>query len=296
MTMPRSAKAGKAAHLRPPTTAPKRTSSTTPLIVDRESYWFLSTRPLHTLAFLAPLLALYEVGTLFFLSGNGLVEVIRARLMLSQVMDVFGAAGFHLPPILLSVILLCWHVLERDKWVLRKDVVLGMALESFVWTLPLFVFAAIAGTSQTLIASPNAPAGALPLASHPPALLAQVGGTTPVEQLSLAARMVLALGAGVYEELLFRLILIVGLHFVLKDLLKISESTTYVIAAVVSAIAFTLYHNIQHPTGGADLRLLVIYMIAGLYFAVLFILRGFGVTVATHACYDVIALSLLGRS
>ena len=269
-------------------------------MVDRDSYWFLSTRPLHTLAFLAPLLALYEIGTLVFLSGNGLVEVIRARLMLSQVMDVFGAVGFHLPPILLSVILLCWHILERDKWVLRKDVVLGMALESFVWTLPLFVFAAIAGTSQTLIASPGTQAGALPMGAittpNVPAMLAQVGGTTPVEQLSLASRLVLALGAGIYEELLFRLILIVGLHFVLKDLFRVSESTTYVIAAFVSAIAFTLYHNIQHPGGGADMRLLVIYMIAGLYFAVLFILRGFGVSVATHACYDVIALSLLGRA
>jgi len=248
-------------------------------MVDRDSYFFLSTRPLHTLVFLAPLLGFYELGTLFFLSGNGMVEVIKARLMLSQALDVFGAVGFHLPPILLSVILLIWHVLERDRLRVRKDIVLGMALESFLWTLPLFVLAAILGTSKAL-------------------MMAQVDEAVPIAQLSLPARWTLALGAGIYEELLFRLILIAGLHFVLKDLFRISEGTTYVIAAFLSAIAFTFYHNIQHPGGGggADLRLLAVYMIAGLYFAVLFILRGFGICVATHATYDVIALSLLGRS
>jgi hypothetical protein len=243
-------------------------------MVDRESYFFLSTRPLHTLVFLAPLMILYEIGTFLFLAGNGMVEVIKARLMLSQALEALGSVGFHLPPILLTVILLIWHVLERDRWRVRKDVVLGMGLESFLWTLPLFVFAAIAGTSKVL-------------------MMQSAGGPATIADLGLPARLTLALGAGIYEELLFRLILIAGLHLILKDLLRIGEGTTYVIAAFISAIAFTFYHNIQHPGGGADLRLLVVYMIAGLYFAVLFILRGFGVCVATHATYDLVALSLL---
>jgi hypothetical protein len=260
--------------VRPPSKAASRKATSPAFMVDKESYFFLSTRPLHTLAFLVPLMVLYELGTLLFLTGNGMVEVIKARLMLTQALDVFGNVGFHVPPILLTVILLVWHVLERDRWRVRKDVVLGMGLESFLWTLPLFVFAAIAGTSKVL-------------------MMQSGGGTTSIAELGLPARLTLALGAGIYEELLFRLILIAGLHFVLKDLLRVGEGTTYVIAAFVSAIAFTFYHNIQHPGGGADLRLLVVYMIAGLYFAVLFILRGFGVCVATHATYDVVALSLL---
>jgi hypothetical protein len=258
--------------VRPPARAGTARPAASALMVDRESYFFLSTRPLHTLAFLVPLMVLYELGTLLFLTGNGMVEVIKARLMLSQALDVFGPVGFHVPPILLTVILLVWHVLERDRWRVRKDVVLGMGLESFLWTLPLFVFAAIAGTSKVLMMQ---------------------AGATPIAELGLPARLTLALGAGIYEELLFRLILIAGLHFVLKDIFRVGEGTTYVIAAFVSAIAFTFYHNIQHPGGGADLRLLVVYMIAGLYFAVLFILRGFGVCVATHATYDVVALSLM---
>lgn len=244
--------------------------------VDAESYWTLTTRPLHTLMFLAPMLVLYELGTLLFLSGHGLVEVIRARQIMSQVFDVFGAVGFHIPPLLLAVVLVCWHVLERDQWRVRKDVLVGMALESFLWTLPLVVFAAIVGASAPLMQLDAAPAS--------------------VMQHSIPAKITLALGAGVYEELLFRLVLIAIVHFIAADLMKLPQSTSYVLAGLVSALAFTFYHNVSVPGGGADLRLMATYAVAGVYFAVLFILRGFGIAVATHACYDVIALVLLAKS
>jgi hypothetical protein len=35
---------------------------------------------------------------------------------------------------------------------------------------------------------------------------------------------------------------------------------------------------------------------AGLYFGMLYILRGFGITVGTHALYDVLVLVMLPRS
>jgi hypothetical protein len=244
--------------------------------VDTESYWTLTTRPLHTLIFLTPMLLLYELGTLLYLSGQGMVEVIRARQIMSQVFDVFGAVGFHIPPLLLAVVLVCWHVLERDQWRVRKDVIVGMALESFLWTLPLVVFAAVVGASA-------------PMMQLDPA--ASVG----VLQHSIPAKITLALGAGVYEELLFRLVLIALIHFVAADVFKLPQSTSYIIAGICSALAFTFYHNVMLPSGGADLRLMATYAIAGGYFAVLFILRGFGIAVATHACYDIVALVLLTK-
>jgi hypothetical protein len=33
----------------------------------------------------------------------------------------------------------------------------------------------------------------------------------------------------------------------------------------------------------------------GAYFAIIFVLRGFGIVVASHALYDVIALAILAR-
>ncbi len=239
----------------------------------KNDYWHLSTRPLHILVFLLPLLFLYEVGTLFFLSGHGVVEVVRARVLLAQVFDLFGQAGFHLPPILLAVVLLVWHTLSKDPFRVRGEVVIGMGAESFLWTIPLLVFALIAGTT-TIFAVPAT--------------------GQSVEVLPWTSKITLALGAGVYEELVFRLVLVSLVHAILVDLFKMKDRTGFVAGAVVSALAFTFYHNVRMPGGGGfSPRLMLTYFGAGLFFAMLFVTRGFGVAVATHTLYDLIALLAL---
>lgn len=239
----------------------------------KDDYWHLSTRPLHILAFLLPVLFCYEVGTLFFLSGSGMVEVVRARVLLAQVFDLFGQAGFHLPPILLAAVLLVWHTFSKDAFRVRSDVVIGMAAESFLWTIPLLVFAMIAGT--TVFAATNV-------------------GT--VDALPWTSKATLAMGAGIYEELVFRLVLISLVHAVLVDVMKFRDGAGFVAGAMASALAFTFYHNLRVQGGGVSLRLVFIYFGAGLFFSALFIKRGFGVAVATHALYDLITLLVLAQS
>jgi membrane protease YdiL (CAAX protease family) len=230
----------------------------------RETYGRLSTRPLHVLVFLLPLMVLYEVGSIWYLSnpGQGVMETIGARSILGGFFDLFGAASLHLPPILLAVVLLVWHALERDSWKLRPYVLLGMTLESCVWMLPVLVFSHLMGSRMAGMS----PA---PLAEH-----------------TWQAKLTLSVGAGIYEELLFRLILITLVHLVLVDLMKLSEGVGFVVAAVVSALAFALYHDVaRHDT----IKFLFLAG-AGVYFAVLYIMRGFGIAVATHALYDVVVL------
>jgi len=234
-------------------------------------YWFFATRPLHVFVFLMPLLILYELGTIFFLRRAGAVEVIRAKLMLAEAFDALGPVGMHLPPFLLAGVLLAWHVISHDRWRLEPGVLPKMAGESVLWTVPLLVFGAIAGSR---------------------AMMAIASGQAPTE-LSTGAKVTLSIGAGVYEELLFRLILITVVHLVLVDLLKVKDAAALVIGAILSAAAFTLYHRTTMAPGAWDTRTLVMYAAAGLYFAVLFILRGLGIAVATHALYDTVALLLL---
>jgi hypothetical protein len=240
-----------------------------------ESYWKLSMRPLHILVFLAPLIALYELGSILYLADDqrGVIATVRAWSILSRFFETFGVASLHLPAAGLVIVLLVWHFFLRDSWRVRPPVIAGMAVESVLWCLPLIVFGMLIaqGLSSGLIqsnGSANASFATLPWQS----------------------RLILSAGAGLYEELLFRLILISGVHFLVVDLARQSEGVGFVIAAVVSAVAFALYHNISHPRGGADLALLASYSVAGLYFAALFLLRGFGVAVMTHALYDVVVL------
>ena len=99
------------------------------------------------------------------------------------------------------------------------------------------------------------------------------------------------LGAASYAApLLSTLILIAAAHFVLADLMRLKSGTAGAIAAIISATAFALYHDVVPASGGVDWRLFFFYTLAGLYFASVFVLRGFGIVVGVHALYDVLVL------
>lgn len=237
-----------------------------------QGYAALSSRPLHILLFLLPLILLYEIGLTVYLSDQKLgVGDISARTILRGLFDSFGVASFHLPAFVLLVVLFLWHLMVHDPWKVRASTLVGMALESTLWAIPIFVLG-------MLLMSPARPAAAVS------------PGAGDLAALPWQVRLTISVGAGLYEELVFRLLLITIAHFLLVDLLRVPNGAGMVIAAVVSAVAFALYHNISYVGGGANLALLAFYCIAGLYFAALFLIRGFGIAVATHAIYDLVVL------
>lgn len=251
--------------------------------IDLAGYARLSMRPLHVLCFLLPLIILYEIGTFLYLTdrGRGVVETVSAQSILSRFFEVFGVASFYLPGIALATVLFIWHLLERDRWRVHLSILAGMFCESLVWTVPLLVLGLLILPTRNA-----APAPAMQLAP----LLASGG----FDQLSAAAKVTLSVGAGLYEELLFRLIIIAGLHFLLVDLARMKNTAGYVVAAVASSLAFAAYHDIAGPGGGLNMPLAAFYFLAGLYFAGLFVIRGFGIVVMVHTLYDVLVLVVIG--
>lgn len=232
----------------------------------RDDYLTRSREPLHILVFLAPLVIAYEIGAALFLSGadGGVAKDIRAHRLLAETFEAFGVGGFYLPGILIVVVLLVWQLISRRAWRVRATTLVGMLLESMVWTMPLLVLAQlIAGRGEAAIA------------------LAESGS---IEDLSLAARATIAIGAGLYEELLFRLVLIALAHLLLADVLGIPNRWADALAVVVAAVAFALYH--EDPSN------FLFFVTAGLFFGGVFIMRGLGIVVATHAIYDLVVLVL----
>lgn len=266
---------------RPPRRAPLRAVKSQPHL-PATGYAALSMRPLTILLFLLPLMILYELGTLLFLTSQSHVEVIRARALLNTIFNAAGPWSFHLPPLLLSIILLAWHFFDKQKAAIQGKVLLGMTAESFLWTMPMVVLGVIAGTAPLLQTQAIEAAGVSP--------------DQALQALSWPARLTLAIGAGLYEELLFRLLLITVIHAILVDAFRVHETAASVVAVVASALAFMLYHNVSLPGGGADWRLLLVYSVGGLYLGALYLVRGFGIAVAVHALYDVFALALLPSS
>lgn len=240
------------------------------------AYFDASKKPLQILVFLLPLVIVYEIGLAFFLPSDEGVLTNKAHETLLRFFDTFGitaGGGLYLGGIALVIVLLVWHILTKDKWKIDASALGFMSAESVLLTIPLIVLAQV-----ILRSSSNAEAIATSLAVAAPQ---QLGS------LSIWSKLAISVGAGLYEELLFRMLLIAVIHTLLVDVVKISTRRGATIAVIISAMAFTIYHPLDGTSS------VVFYFIAGLYFGSVYVVRGFGIVVGVHAVYDIIMVSML---
>lgn len=240
------------------------------------AYFDASKKPLQILVFLLPLVIVYEIGLAFFLPTDEGVLTNKAHETLLRFFDTFGitaGGGLYLGGIVLVVVLLVWHILTKDKWKIDRSVLGLMVAESILLTIPLIVLA------QVILRSSTDPQG----------IAASLATAAPLQlgSLSIWSKLSISIGAGLYEELLFRMLLIAVIHTLLVDIIKISANSGAMISVIISAIAFTIYH----PLDGAGS--MVFYFMAGLYFGSVYAVRGFGIVVGVHAVYDIIMVSML---
>ncbi len=139
-----------------------------------------------------------------------------------------------------------------------------MVVESCVLALPLIVMSRVA---EHYLAH-------VPLAGTN-GLIASVGAKK---------LMVLSLGAGIYEELVFRLIAFTVLSFVFIDVLELHKGFGALLVVLISALLFSGYHYLgDGPFRGWTFAFRAG---AGAYFGIVFACRGFGITAGCHAAYD----------
>ena len=247
-------------------TAPKgsRVSANVPT---SGTYWLNSKRPLEILVFLLPFIIAYEIGLLGVLrAGDGQVLTNVAHKTIVSIFEFLGVSGigFALPGIILVVILLVWQCLRRASWSIDYSTVGIMWLESLVLVLPILLMAQLLTGAQelnSLVASDAAMPG-------------------------LTGQIAVGIGAGLYEELVFRWLLIAVLHTLACDVFKCKHSTGLILSIVCAAFAFAMYH----PLEGNTFNLFAFYFLGGLYFGGIFVLRGFGIVAAVHAFYDVVVV------
>ena len=96
----------------------------------------------------------------------------------------------------------------------------------------------------------------------------------------------LSLGAGLFEEIIFRVLLLNLLFFILSYVFK-SKVTTAVISVLAASFLFSLSHYIGSMADSWQLYSFMFRWIAGMLFTVLYFVRGFAITAYTHALYDI---------
>jgi membrane protease YdiL (CAAX protease family) len=117
-----------------------------------------------------------------------------------------------------------------------------------------------------------------------------VGDAGFVTSQGLGTRFVMSLGAGVYEETVFRLGLMTGLVVLLAKVMGMGRWVALAIALAVSSVLFSAMHHIPPHGDPLHLGVFLFRILAGVFFGLVFWLRGFAVAVYTHALYDVYVL------
>ena len=221
-----------------------------------------SRRPLVCLAFVLPLLVIYEIGVLAL--GTAAVRN-GADVWLRTLLDWTGLGGYWLLPVLTIGVLLAWHHTTHQPWEVRVSTLYGMLLESTLLALCLLVIAHLQGVMLRI---------------------APVAAKFGDDALRLVGRMVGFFGAGIYEEVLFRLLL---LPVVAAAIGWVGGSPRWkrVGSIVITALLFSAAHYLGQHGETFALSTFIFRFLAGVFFAVLFVYRGFGIAAGTHALYDI---------
>lgn len=228
----------------------------------------------YSVLFALPLALLYEGGILITTHGD---VRIGADVWIRRFLSMLGLDNtLFLTAIFLVVAVVVVAIEKKRGITFTLPYFGGMFGESVVYAI------ASGGLVSTVVES------IIPM-RWPPRL--QMSGG-----LTLSDQIVLSLGAGFYEELVFRLILvsaIAGFFTLIVRGFKLSEerfsrTLRYSIAAVLGALIFSWVHYTgaygdTFQPGSFTFRFLM-----GLVLNGIFLWRGFGVAAMTHALYDIV--------
>ncbi|MEC9050359.1 MAG: CPBP family intramembrane glutamic endopeptidase [Candidatus Neomarinimicrobiota bacterium] len=229
------------------------------------SYWRSTRSPLYSFLFTIPLFFIYEIG--IFLTSSDDMFILRngADALMRQILATFGIAGLYWIGAIFFIGFIITFILQRKYWEetqIHSNYFLLMMMESVAWSALIYF-----------------------LMSNVYLLLMNPTGSMLVQQVTLAV------GAGIYEEFLFRVLLIAGISVILGFIFQWSDKSRKWAAMVIAAGIFSSFHFIGEYGDFFSFNIFMVRFLAGIVLGALYFLRGFGITAWSHAVYDLIVLT-----
>jgi hypothetical protein len=227
-------------------------------VSDRDSYDVGHGDLAASLVLIFPLLLAYEIGVLFGGQVNGADVVTR---LMYVALD--GSRTIYLlVHAAIALLFLLWIRRDQRASALRLDVVAPVVLEAAIYALTL-------GALITLVMS-------------------RALGMSLAGSGAMTSSVISAFGAGVHEELVFRLGLLAGIVALLRGHTRFAVA----LAFAISAPLFALAHHVGAHGEPFTTHAFAYRTLAGLAFGAMFWFRSLAHAVYAHALYDiVIALS-----
>ena len=228
------------------------------------SYLLKSKTSFYSFLFTLPLFFLYEVNILFLSWDDILVVRNGADFLMRNILesfDIYGLYGLGLVFFLGLLVTYIFFIKEDQQQEVNVNFLFIMLAESMLWSVVLYF---LLFKFMVLLMNPV--------------------GKTILQQVTLA------IGAGIYEEFLFRVLLIAGLSGIFGFVFMWDKTFKNIIAVVLSGGIFSAFHFMGEYGDFFSMELFLIRFFAGLILGVLYMYRGFGITAYTHSIYDLIVL------
>ncbi len=223
-------------------------------------------RPLVSLVFLLPVLLFYTVG----LAWARPDLAAGADRLLRQGLAMLGVTGVAAPAFVVALYLVFVHLLRGDPLRVAPLLPGAMWLETIILTVPLVALhGVVRGLDRWLALA--------------------VGGADGGGWLEA---VMTSIGAGIYEELIFRVVLVGTLLVVCRRVLKLKGNGAIVAGVLIFAALFAGAHTLVGTEAFAWPAFLF-RTAAGVYLSYLYAARGFGIAAGVHIVHNV-AAKLLG--
>jgi membrane protease YdiL (CAAX protease family) len=221
---------------------------------------------LTSLVLVFPLFLIYQVGVLFTLPVLNGADFLTVFLF----HHLGLTAGAYLAyTAAVAVAFVVAVVVLRRKQRFDPKLILPVLIESAIYALTmgsLIVFV----MTKVLHVSPRLAGG--------------------IASQGLGTRFVMSLGAGVWEETIFRLGIMTGVAILLERVLGLGRWVAVAVALIVSSVLFSAMHHIPPYGDPLQIGIFVFRVLAGCFFGLVYWFRGFAIAVYTHALYDIYVL------
>lgn len=229
-------------------------------------YYKVSRAHFFGLIMVLVLLVIYESSNAVIYQGQSLIVQNRAEAMIKRALWFAGLREFWMPWIVFAL-LLFWAY-----WYAQKHNLLQIKP-------PYFPYAILESLAYGVLFS-----GLMNLVANKTFTIKFLWLNLGDKSVALPARMALALGAGIYEELLFRLGVFTLTLWFLQRVLAAKPFMQQALALIFSAALFSAFHFLGREAFSAVAFAQRFY--AGILLGMIFSFRGIGIVAFTHAFYD----------
>ena len=228
------------------------------------SYFIQTRSSFYSFLFTIPLFIIYEIGIIFLSRDDIIVVRNGADFLMRAILESFGILGLYgLGAIFLIGFIVTYVFFLKDKNSsdIKTEYLFIMVFESVVWAILLYIL----------------------LSKFMVLLMIPIGK-------AILQQVILAVGAGIYEEFLFRVLLISGLSSIIGFVFLWEEKGSNIAALIIAAAIFSGFHFMGDYGDYFTMELFLLRFFAGVILGILYYLRGFGITAYAHSIYDLIVL------